>query len=95
MRTIEMIRILRGGDAARILEAADAIADRLEYLDERVDIMSDGQEPGEEQAGTPSGPVRGHAPQFAMVVHGTAVPCTSLLIGPTPSFRLTADSPQG
>ena len=54
MRTIEMIGILRGGDAARILAAADEIADRLEYLAERVDIMSEGQEPGEEQARTPS-----------------------------------------
>ena len=40
MTNTELIRILREGSRALVLSLRYQIADRLEYLDERVDIMS-------------------------------------------------------
>ena len=40
MTNKELIRILREGSRALVLSLRYQIADRLEYLDERVDIMS-------------------------------------------------------
>lgn len=51
MTNKELIGILREGSRALVLSLRYQIADRLEYLDERVDIMSaDGDpDPGEPQ----------------------------------------------
>lgn len=45
MTNTELIRILREGSRALVLSLRYQIADRLEYLDERVDIMSADEDP--------------------------------------------------
>lgn len=45
MTNEELIRILRTGSRALIYSLRGQIADRLEYLDERVALMSDPESP--------------------------------------------------